>query len=65
MTLVHRVLPPDPYESLDRYIRAGVISGGMVPKVKAAVSALKDVKQVRITDLVGLRADTGTRFLKG
>lgn len=49
----------------ERYIRAGFISGGMLPKVKAAVSALDEVKAVRITDLVGLRADTGTRFTRG
>ena len=41
----------------------GTISGGMIPKVRTALEALQNgVKHVRITDLDGLRAGTGTTF---
>lgn len=53
-------LTPSDVESL---IEEGVVSGGMLPKVKAAVEALeKDVKQVRIVDMHGMKAG-GTLFL--
>jgi acetylglutamate kinase len=54
-------LTPEQVESL---IASGEISGGMVPKVRSAVSTLeKGVPRVRITDLAGLMADGGTCFL--
>jgi acetylglutamate kinase len=46
----------------EKLIVAGVISGGMIPKVRTALEALESgVKQVRITNLDGLRA-AGTIF---
>ncbi len=54
-------LMPDEVESL---IASGVINGGMVPKVRSALSALeRGVACVRIADLEGLTADGGTCFL--
>lgn len=46
------------------HIASGAIGGGMVPKVRAALEALADVAAVRITDLAGLRAGTGTQFVR-
>lgn len=44
-------------------IAAGTISGGMIPKVHAALEAVQlGVAQTRIVDLAGLAADGGTRF---
>jgi acetylglutamate kinase len=44
-------------------IRAGTISGGMVPKVQAALDALNQgVRAVKIVDLHGLKVDGGTVF---
>jgi acetylglutamate kinase len=44
-------------------IADGVISGGMIPKVRAALDALaRGVPQVRIVDLAGLREGGGTVF---
>jgi acetylglutamate kinase len=41
----------------------GTISGGMIPKVRTALEALTSgVKTVRITDLDGVSAGTGTAF---
>jgi acetylglutamate kinase len=55
-------LTPAQVESL---IEAGEIHGGMIPKVRSALSALeKGVTCVRITDLAGLAADGGTCFLR-
>ena len=46
-----------------RLIRQGVIHGGMIPKVRAALSAIEGgVRRAVITDLPGLRAGTGTVF---
>jgi acetylglutamate kinase len=46
-----------------RLIEIGVISGGMIPKVRAALAAVdRGVTEARIVDLVGLSADGGTRF---
>jgi acetylglutamate kinase len=54
-------LTPQEVESL---IVSGVINGGMVPKVRSALSALdRGVPRVRITDLEGLATDGGTCFL--
>ncbi|MFT7586565.1 MAG: acetylglutamate kinase [Cellvibrionaceae bacterium] len=47
---------------VDFLIEEGIVSGGMLPKVKAAVEALeKGVKQVRIVDMKGMTAG-GTIF---
>ena len=55
-------LSPDETETL---IADGVISGGMIPKVRAALDALaRGVPQVRIVDLAGLRGSGGTVFSK-
>ena len=52
-------LTPDEVET---HIAGGAIGGGMVPKVRSAVGALKHVRVVRITDLAGLRTGGGTRI---
>jgi len=52
-------------EAAEALIRDGVISGGMIPKVRAALDALeRGVTQVRIVDLSGLREGGGTVFSK-
>ena len=44
-------------------IADGVISGGMIPKVRAALDALtRGVPRVRIVDLAGMRESGGTVF---
>lgn len=48
---------------IERHIAAGAISGGMVPKVRAATSALAGVPAVRITNLEGLMRGGGTRIV--
>jgi acetylglutamate kinase len=49
---------------VDALIASGVISGGMVPKVRSALAALeRGVARVRITDLEGLAVEGGTCFL--
>jgi acetylglutamate kinase len=45
------------------YIETGTISGGMVPKVRAAINALAGVPAVRITNLEGLMSGGGTRIV--
>jgi len=51
-------------QEVDSLIALGTIAGGMVPKVRSALSALeRGVVRVRITDLEGLAADGGTCFL--
>jgi acetylglutamate kinase len=50
--------------SVEAAIDSGAISGGMVPKVRAALAALDAVRAVRITDLGGLDR-AGTRFVAG
>ncbi len=50
-------------ETLDLIAR-GVINGGMIPKVQAALAAVgAGVRQAVITDLAGLAAGTGTVFV--
>jgi acetylglutamate kinase len=45
-------------------IEAGIISGGMVPKVRAALEALDHgVTAIKIVDLHGLKTGGGTTFL--
>lgn len=47
----------------DDLISQGVISGGMIPKVRTALAALASgVREVMITNLAGLAAGTGTAF---
>jgi acetylglutamate kinase len=54
-------LTPQEVEAL---IASGVVSGGMVPKVRSALAALaRGVSRVRICDLEGLVVDGGTCFL--
>lgn len=52
--------------SIDRLIRDGVITGGMIPKVQSARSAIvKGVGEVDIVNgLEGIRIEHGTRILK-
>lgn len=51
---------------VESFIRSGEINGGMVPKVRSALSALeRGVPRVRITNLEGLTSDGGTCFLAG
>jgi acetylglutamate kinase len=58
-TVIH-TLTPDETEKL---IDSGVIAGGMVPKVRAALDAVRDgVGLARIVDLAGLAGSGGTRF---
>jgi len=53
-------LTPDAAEAL---IAEGVISGGMIPKVRTALDALaRGVPRVRIVDLAGLAGAAGTVF---
>lgn len=48
----------------EELIARGVISGGMIPKVQAALAAVAHgVRQAVITDLPGLAAGTGTVFV--
>ena len=55
-------LTPDQAESM---IADGTIFGGMIPKVRTALNALKDdVEQAVITDLAGLRSNGGTIFTR-
>jgi acetylglutamate kinase len=50
---------------VEEMVAAGTIHGGMVPKVRSALQALEaGVRQVRITDLAGLRTNGGTCFLQ-
>lgn len=47
----------------DALIANGVVQGGMIPKVRAALDALeRGVRQARIVDLAGLAGDGGTCF---
>ncbi|MBN1318006.1 MAG: acetylglutamate kinase [Anaerolineales bacterium] len=49
----------------EQLIQQGVISDGMTPKVRAAVSALMlGAPQVRIANLAGLNDSTGTLFIQ-
>jgi len=53
-------------DTIDRLIKDGVITGGMIPKVQSARNAiLKGVGEVDIVNgLEGVRVDHGTRILK-
>jgi acetylglutamate kinase len=51
-------------EEVEALIDAGLISGGMVPKVRSAVATLeRGVSRVRVTNLQGLTCGGGTCFL--
>lgn len=49
-----RVIPALTTAEAERLITSGTISGGMIPKVQSALSALAHVRRVRITNLDGL-----------
>ena len=56
-----RVLPALGAERARQLIESGVISGGMIPKVRSALAAVESgIAAVRITNLAGLAAGTGT-----
>lgn len=57
--LVERMTPP----LIERAIAEGLITGGMIPKVRAAAAALEGVRSVRITNLAGL-VRGGTRLVR-
>ena len=58
------VAPELDVASVEQAIARGAITGGMVPKVRAATAALTAVHAVRITDLQGLQGG-GTRIVAG
>jgi acetylglutamate kinase len=58
------VAPTLDIRAIEEAIAGGEISGGMVPKVRAATAALERVAAVRITDLDGL-SQGGTRIVAG
>lgn len=52
-------------EEADALIAEGTIFGGMIPKVRTALDVLtRGVPQAVITNLAGLRAGTGTAFIR-
>jgi acetylglutamate kinase len=56
-SMLERLAPAD----LDLLLSAGVIGQGMIPKARSACQAVAEgVAVVRITDLAGLKAGTGT-----
>lgn len=58
------VLPALSAAQARELIEAGAITGGMVPKVIAALDSVQaGVRQAIITDLAGLQAGTGTVFM--
>jgi acetylglutamate kinase len=57
------LLPQLTPSATEQLIAAGIISGGMIPKVRAALDALaRGVASVRIVDLAGLSTTAGTTF---
>jgi acetylglutamate kinase len=58
------VVPEMDNAAVEEAIAGGTITGGMVPKVRAATAALASVRAVRITDLEGLHQG-GTRIVAG
>ena len=56
------VVPEMNAARIEQEIARGTITGGMVPKVRAATAALHAVRAVRITNLEGLRGG-GTRIV--
>jgi len=58
-----KVIPKLMAEETKQLIDAGIITGGMIPKVRAALEAIyQGVGQVRIVDLDGLAEAGGTLF---
>ncbi len=58
-----KVIPTLTPAAVEAYIATGVISGGMIPKVRSALSALnRGAASVRIVNLAGLH-NGGTRFI--
>jgi acetylglutamate kinase len=58
-----RILPTLTTQQTETLITNGVITDGMVPKVRAALDAVaQGVSQARIVNLTGLLQDGGTRF---
>lgn len=59
-----RVLPTLEAEEAERLITEGQITGGMIPKVRAALQAIEQgVGAVRITNLAGFAESSGTRIV--
>ena len=57
------VIPSLTPETAHALIEAGIVQGGMIPKVQSALGALSaGVAQVRIVNLAGLANGAGTRF---
>jgi acetylglutamate kinase len=57
------ILPSLTQDEANGMITSGAISGGMVPKVLAALEVLeKGIPNVRIVDLAGLKMSSGTTF---
>ncbi|MBM3188782.1 MAG: acetylglutamate kinase [Chloroflexi bacterium] len=55
------VLPALGADEAERLIATGVVTGGMIPKVRSALEVLQaDIGTVRITNLAGLSQGTGT-----
>jgi len=58
-----KVIPTLTSAAVEAYIATGVISGGMIPKVRSALAALnRGAASVRIVNLAGLH-NGGTRFV--
>jgi len=56
-----RLLPRLTVREAEEYIAAGIITGGMIPKVRSALEGVaRGVAGARITNLAGLAAGTGT-----
>lgn len=59
-----QLIPTLTGSATDGLIASGVISGGMIPKVRTCLEALNaGVSRVRITNLDGMLNDTGTIFV--
>lgn len=57
------LIPTLTIEEAENLIASGVVYGGMIPKVRAALSAVKrGVKRTRIVNLAGLLKESGTVF---
>ncbi|MCA9969428.1 MAG: acetylglutamate kinase, partial [Anaerolineales bacterium] len=60
-----RLAPALTAAAADELVQAGVINGGMIPKVQAALQAVETaVAQARIVDLAGLGVGGGTLFTR-
>jgi acetylglutamate kinase len=62
----NNVVPQLTAGQTEQLIAQGVISGGMIPKVRSALQAIQQgVAQARIVDLAGLANGGGTTFVAG